>query len=112
MYYIFGVTLATAILNFISILGLTMIKTFLVSIVLCVLSSAHPEGAPAVKMVCEELKPDSSSPHKFQSGNGAYNFTTSAGLHLHSSKYFTYEAGMEYTGKLLTIKHLPKKSVN
>jgi len=59
---------------------------------------SHEDGAPAVRSVCENLMPHSSSPHKQQPGNGGYNITLPVSLRLSSNGYFHYEAGVLYNG--------------
>ena len=54
-------------------------------------------GAPVGQCTCEDLVPDNTSPHMFTPGNGGYMVTTNA-IRSASVGYFSYAAGMEYTG--------------
>ena len=60
---------------------------------------SYPSGPPALASTCLNLMPGSSSPHMQQSGDGTYSLTV-ASLPLNTtSDYFTYTAGVTYTGE-------------
>ncbi len=56
-------------------------------------------GPPAVTSTCVNMIPASTSPHVKQSGNGTYDVTVNVPVSTSNSRYFSYTAGTQYSGK-------------